>query len=163
MEKLRDARKRLNVGLWGTFARRSSGEEKRSSQVISAAKDSDGSMSEKASAAANGSPHELSSEPPKAVISASKTTSLIELAKIIATETGKLETLLKENGHPIPSFEVDSPMNFPKLTDDIKKSREEVLRATKDLEALVTGPTESIRWMAWNVSCLPMEKIYNDT
>jgi hypothetical protein len=160
MEKLRDAKKRLNVGTWGPFARRSSGEEKISSQVISAAKDSDGSVSEKPSAAANGSPHELSSEPPK--ISASKTTSLIELAKTITTETVKLETFLKENGHPIPSFEVDSPMNFPKLPDEIKKSREEVLRATKDLEALVTGPTESIRWMAWNVSSLPMEKIYND-
>ena len=80
------------------------------------------------------------------------TSKLIELAATITRETEKLDRYMKENGLPTPSFEVDAPSNFPKLDGEIKKAREEVVRATKELGDLVTGPTESVRWMAWDVS-----------
>ena len=35
-------------------------------------------------------------------------------------------------------------------------AREEIVRASKDLSDLVTGPSESVRWLAWDVSlCFP--------
>jgi hypothetical protein len=81
-------------------------------------------------------------------------TSMVELAKTIAAGTEKLEKYLKESGSPMPGFDVDSPVDFPKLPEDLKKVREEVVRATKELEYLVTGPAESLRWKAWDVSLL---------
>jgi hypothetical protein len=80
------------------------------------------------------------------------TSSLIALAATITRETEKLDKYLKENGTPTPSFDVDAPMDFPNLPAEIKKAREEVVRATKELGDLVTGPREGLRWMAWDVS-----------
>ena len=79
------------------------------------------------------------------------TTSMIELAAIITRETEKLEKYLMESGSEMPGFDVNSPANFPKLPDEIKKAREEIVRVSKELGDLVTGPTESVRWMAWDV------------
>lgn len=78
--------------------------------------------------------------------------SMVELAAIITKETGKLEKYLKESGGAIPGFDIESPANFPKLPDDMKNAREEIVKAAKELGDLVTGPTESVRWMAWDVS-----------
>lgn len=77
--------------------------------------------------------------------------SLVELAATITREAEKLEKYFKETGTPRPGFDVDSPLEFPKLPDELKKSREEVMRASKELEDLLTGPTEILRWMAWDV------------
>lgn len=87
----------------------------------------------------------------------SSTTSMVELAAIIARETEKLEKYLKESGSALPGFDVDSPANFPKLPEDMKKSREEIMRASRELGDLVTGPTESVRWMAWDVRFSPSQ------
>ncbi|KAH6705376.1 O-methyltransferase-domain-containing protein, partial [Leptodontidium sp. MPI-SDFR-AT-0119] len=90
------------------------------------------------------------------------TSKLIELAATITRETEKLDRYMKENGLPTPSFEVDAPSNFPKLDGEIKKAREEVVRATKELGDLVTGPTESVRWMAWDHNnSLSLHAIYH--
>jgi hypothetical protein len=78
--------------------------------------------------------------------------SLIELAQTITRETEKLDRYLKDNAIQAPSFEVDSQANFPKLEGEIKRAREEIIRATRELGDLMTGPTESVRWMAWDVS-----------
>jgi hypothetical protein len=86
---------------------------------------------------------------PKAATSTSK---LIELTQTITRETEKLDRHIKENHLPEPSFDVDAPLNFPKVSDELKKAREEVMGATKELGELVSGPTESVRWMAWDVS-----------
>ena len=91
-------------------------------------------------------------EPTTPDITKPSTTSMVTLAAIIARETEKLEKYLKESGSAIPGFDVDSPTNFPKLPDEMKKAREEIVRATTELGDLVTGPTESVRWMAWDVS-----------
>ena len=85
---------------------------------------------------------------------------MVELARIITRETEIVDRYLRESGSEQPGFDVDSPANFPKLPADIKKAREEVVRATKELSALVTGPTESIRWMAWDVSFLHLFQLH---
>lgn len=75
---------------------------------------------------------------------------LIELAATITRETEKLDKYMKDNNLPPVSFDVSCPPSFTKLDDSAKRSREIVIQATKDLSDLVTGPTESIRWLAWD-------------
>jgi hypothetical protein len=86
--------------------------------------------------------------------SAASTSKLIQLAQIISRETEKLDNYIKANGLPEPSFDVDAPSSFPKVSGELNHSREEVMRATKELGELVAGPSESVRWMAWDVSSL---------
>ena len=80
------------------------------------------------------------------------TNSLVQLAAVITRETEKLDRYIRESGAPAPSFDIDGPLDFPKLPDEIKAAREEVVRATKELGDLVTGPKEGVRWLAWGVS-----------
>ena len=80
-----------------------------------------------------------------------RTSNLIELANTIKRETERLDRYIKDSNLPEPSFDVDAPLTFTKLPDELKRAREEVMRATKELGTLVTGATESIRWLAWNV------------
>lgn len=163
MDKLRKASKRLSVGSWGPFS--SNGEGKRASRTPSTASVkrsgdfTDGSerlsavpAATKHLAAVNGGMNGTAVKE-----TGVPTTSLIELAKTITRESEKLERYLKESGSPMPSFDIDGPANFPALPDDIQRAREEVLRATKELEYLVTGPTEKVRWMAWDVSDLDIK------
>ncbi|KAK0105630.1 hypothetical protein ONS95_004160 [Cadophora gregata] len=90
------------------------------------------------------------------------TSKLIELAATITRETEKLDKYMKEKGLPAPSFEPDAPLNFPKLDAEAKRAREEIVRATKELGDLVTGPTESVRWMAWDHNnSLSLQAIYH--
>jgi hypothetical protein len=77
---------------------------------------------------------------------------LTELAQMIAKETETLDKYLKESGCSTPSFDINAPMDFPNLPDDIKKTRQTIIECTQELRDLVVGPTEGIRWMAWDVS-----------
>lgn len=77
---------------------------------------------------------------------------IVALAKIISRETEKLDAYLKETNTPYPSFEYDAPVDFPKLPEHMQKTRQEIIRATSELRDLTVGPTESLRWMAWDVS-----------
>ncbi|KUJ09465.1 S-adenosyl-L-methionine-dependent methyltransferase [Mollisia scopiformis] len=90
------------------------------------------------------------------------TSQLIELAGIITRETEKLDRFLKQSGSAQPSFDVDGPTNFPKMSDEMKSARDEVVRATRELGDLVAGPTENIRWMAWDHNnSLSLHAIYH--
>jgi hypothetical protein len=142
MVKPRVVGNRLSLGSWSIpFARSRNGslEEKRQSRRYS-------SM-----AAPVVKEADIETPCPRIPKSATSTSKLIELAQTIAKETEKLDQYIKDCGLPQPSFEVDAPLNFPKLPEEIKKSREEVVRATKELGDLVAGPTDSVRWMAWDV------------
>ncbi|KAK3392955.1 S-adenosyl-L-methionine-dependent methyltransferase [Podospora didyma] len=74
---------------------------------------------------------------------------MVVLAQQITKETEKLETYMRDNNLPMPSFDVDAPADFPKLPEDILKSRQEIIRATKELNLLALGPRESLRWGVW--------------
>lgn len=79
---------------------------------------------------------------------------MTELADTISRETAKLERYMRENGLPMPSFDVDAADDFPKLPEDIQRSRLEVIHATKQLRDLTVGPRESVRWGVWEVSLI---------
>ncbi|KAF8860220.1 S-adenosyl-L-methionine-dependent methyltransferase [Acephala macrosclerotiorum] len=137
--KLRITGKRFSLGSWGVpFARNGSP-----------------ALSQRSNRA-------FSSSTATAQETKQSTSQLIELAGIITRETEKLDKYLKASGSPQPSFDVDGPANFPKLDEEMKKAREEVVRATKELGDLVAGPTESIRWMAWDHNnSLSLHAIYH--
>ncbi|KAF4462214.1 O-methyltransferase [Fusarium albosuccineum] len=75
---------------------------------------------------------------------------MIQLAKKITRETEKLDKYLKDHNLPDPGFGADAPGDFPKLPDEIQRSRQEVVYATRELGTLVRGPRESVRWGIWS-------------
>ena len=79
---------------------------------------------------------------------------LVKLAQLISRETEKLDNYMRDNGLPCPTFDVDSAADFPTLPADILKSRQAIVHATDELKELVVGPTETLRWKAWEVSIL---------
>ena len=74
---------------------------------------------------------------------------MVVLSQTIARETAKIEAYMNENNLTMPSFDVDSPADFPHLPPDILKSRHEVLFASRELNLLAHGPRESLRWGVW--------------
>lgn len=79
------------------------------------------------------------------------TSRMIALAQKICRETQKLEAYMKENGLPLPTLEVDTPADFPKLPEDLAQSRRAIIHATRELGMLAHGPRESLRWGVWEV------------
>lgn len=91
----------------------------------------------------------------EAAFSAS-TSNLIELANTIKRETERLDRYIKDSNLPEPSFDVDAPLTFTKLPDELKKAREEVMRATKELGTLVTALQRAFAgWRGMLVSMSP--------
>ncbi|KAH8588090.1 S-adenosyl-L-methionine-dependent methyltransferase [Bisporella sp. PMI_857] len=87
---------------------------------------------------------------------------MVKLTKTIVREPERLDSYLKESRTEPPGFTAESPLNLPKLPTGIEKAREEVIRATKELGDLVTGPAESVRWMAWDHNnSLSLHAIYH--
>lgn len=77
---------------------------------------------------------------------------LLELASVIKSETERFEAYLRDNDIPGPSFEPSDHADLPRLPEHVQRSRQEIIRATQELKDLMVGPTESVRWMAWDVS-----------
>jgi hypothetical protein len=158
MPKLRVAGNRLSIGSWSIpFKGSSNGttESKRQSRrfsklAIPTTKEPDIETASEENVEKTNS--NVPAEPVSNGAPKPPATSMVELAAIITRETEKLEKYLKESGSAMPGFGVDSPANFPKLPDEMKRAREEIVRASKELEDLVKGPTESVRWMAWDAS-----------
>jgi hypothetical protein len=141
MIKIKRSGNRLSVGSWSIPFARSEGGSKRASRNFSA----------EPGIATKDHEIETTSEDAGSVAKPS-TSSLIQLAATITRETEKLDAFIRESGSPHPGFDVDAPLDFPKLPKEIEKAREEVVRATRELGDLVTGPREGVRWMAWDVS-----------
>lgn len=73
----------------------------------------------------------------------------MQLASRISAEAEKLETYVRNNSLPEPGFGADVPDDFPALPGDVQCSRQEIVYATRELERLVHGPRESVRWGIW--------------
>ncbi|QSZ37149.1 hypothetical protein DSL72_009243 [Monilinia vaccinii-corymbosi] len=96
------------------------------------------------------------------LVSKSPVSSLVKLAAKITRETEKLSAYLKDNGIEEPNFDVSSAVAFPKLPEDLRKSREEIITATEELRDLVTGAKERLQWLAWDFyNVLSLRAIYH--
>lgn len=86
---------------------------------------------------------------------------LSELSSIIATKTAEIEAYLEAKGLPQPGFGPDDPAELGPIAledEDMQKTRIELIDATRELRDLVVGPSDSIRYLPWEVrlSCLYM-------
>ena len=156
MGKLRN---RLSLGSWSSSLTRKdsvrSTKNRQSSVLVTPAAEKAGGVETSVNdVSTNQASPVITSKRTASTSSKPSTSNLIALAAIITRETEKLDKYIKESGIPAPSFDVDAPMDFPKLPAEIRKAREEVVRATKELGDLVTGPREGLRWMAWDVNLL---------
>jgi len=74
---------------------------------------------------------------------------MVALAQKITKDTEKLESYLKANNLPALSFDVDVPADFAKLPEDVARSRQDIIFASRELSLLAHGPRESLRWGVW--------------
>jgi hypothetical protein len=72
----------------------------------------------------------------------------MELCSLIARETSKINDYLVANNLPTPSLDVDALPAIPIPDDatDIKAARLAVIEACSELQALMTGPKELLRF-----------------
>ncbi|ROV93857.1 hypothetical protein VMCG_08810 [Cytospora schulzeri] len=92
----------------------------------------------------------------------SGTSDMVALSKKIAEETEKLEKYMRSKGLAMPTFDVGAADAFPKLPEEIQKSRLEIIHATKELRDLAVGPRESVRWGVWEfLDVLALQVINN--
>ncbi|PFH54940.1 hypothetical protein XA68_11558 [Ophiocordyceps unilateralis] len=91
-----------------------------------------------------------SSPPPPPPPTPPPSSRLMELAAKITVETEKLDSYVREKGLQEPGFAVDAPDTFPPLPPHLQTSRLEVVCAAQELESLIRGPRESVRWAAWS-------------
>ncbi|KAK3298491.1 O-methyltransferase-domain-containing protein [Chaetomium fimeti] len=74
---------------------------------------------------------------------------MVALAQQITKATEKLETYMKANNLPMPSFDADAPADFPGLPADVQQNRQDIIVAAKELSMLAHGPRETVRWGIW--------------
>ena len=79
---------------------------------------------------------------------------LTELSTLIAQKTAQIESYLDAKGLPLPSFDANAPveLGIAREDEDVQKIRIELLDLIKELRDLITGPTDLVRYLAWDVS-----------
>ena len=79
--------------------------------------------------------------------------SLVDVSERISKNTTFLQHFLKTRGLPTPSFNVNSPREFPNPENEraVELVREAILADTKLLFDLVIGPVERLQWGVWQV------------
>ena len=150
--------KRLSTGVWWPFARSNSSSVEQSPARSHSAMASPVANSHSQVNTLNGHKHPIANGAAasngRSKPSGTSPSRLVELAHTITRETEKLDKYLRESGSAMPSFDVDAPMDFPILPEEMQRARQKVVETTKELGDLVVGPTEGVRWMAWDVSSL---------
>lgn len=81
----------------------------------------------------------------------SRSSLIAQLAETISRESAIVDGYFRENGGAQPGFEEDSLLKYPQLPDEIERARQEVLRASSELKDLMTGPSDVVRLMGYNV------------
>ena len=79
--------------------------------------------------------------------------SLVDVSERISKNTAFLQHFLTTRGLPTPSFNIDTPREFPNPDNEraVELVRERILADTKTLFDLVIGPVERLKWGVWQV------------
>lgn len=93
----------------------------------------------------------MSAVPGSTLISSTR---LTELSALIAQKKAQIESYLNPKGLPLSSFDVNAPveLGIAREDEDVQKIRVELLDLTKELRDLIAGPTDSVRYLTWDVS-----------
>ena len=70
---------------------------------------------------------------------ASSQNQIAVLAEQIAEGTKSIDSYLKSNGLPTPSFDVDGPSDL-RLTKELQDAKAAIIGATQELQELLLGP-----------------------
>lgn len=84
---------------------------------------------------------------------ATKDKSIGSLAELIHLKTKALDDYISSNSLTPPSFGSDGPLDFPIPPNEqsLQETRRAVINATSQLQDLLIGPRERMRWLAWTV------------
>ena len=67
-------------------------------------------------------------------------TRILELAEIVKAQTAVVDSYLRENNLPSPSFDEDGPVNFNIKSHEVERARLAALSAALELSDLLVGP-----------------------
>jgi 6-hydroxytryprostatin B O-methyltransferase len=70
------------------------------------------------------------------------------IAASISQNTKILAQELRKEGHPLPSFEQNSPVYFPLLSQEGCRARSELITAAEQILRLAYGPFEYLSWFS---------------
>ncbi|KAI4159295.1 MAG: hypothetical protein LQ342_006699 [Letrouitia transgressa] len=78
---------------------------------------------------------------------------LVDISERISSNTKFLQHFLKTNNLPTPSFQVDTPTEFPNPENErtVDLIREKLLADTRSLFDLVIGPVDRLKWAVWQM------------
>lgn len=77
--------------------------------------------------------------------SSTKSSRILSLAKIIASQSEVVDTFLRGNDLPQPSFGADALIEpIPSATPDVSKARDTIIEATIELRQLLEGPIKAL-------------------
>ena len=81
---------------------------------------------------------------------------LTDVSNRISKNTSFLQTFLDSRKLPVPSYNIDTPKEFPNPDKErtVQLVRESILADTRALFDLVLGPVEKLQWTVWQVSSL---------
>ena len=90
------------------------------------------------------------------------TTTISELASIIATNTAKVEDYLSSKKLPSPSFDVDAPSTslISPEAEEIEAARAAVIDATTKLHRLMLGPRDYLQ--SFTVRVIPLAPLFSE-
>lgn len=74
-------------------------------------------------------------------------TNLVDLATKIGELTATINSYLKENNLPGPSFKKDAPLRLPNAPE-VQGARFELVEAALDLYHLAAGPADYLFWQS---------------
>ena len=79
--------------------------------------------------------------------------SLVDISTRISKNTEFLQHFLETRKLPTPSFNIDTPKEFPNPDNErsVELVREAVLADTRTLFDLVLGPVDRLQWAVWQV------------
>ena len=76
---------------------------------------------------------------------------IVQLARKILANTGEVDSYLRTNNLPQPSFEVDGPVDFGAALGSAQQARLSTIEASMELQDLLLGPTMILRPMVRRV------------
>lgn len=87
--------------------------------------------------------------------------SLVDISERISSNTKFLQHFLKTNNLPTPSFQVDTPTEFPNPENErtVDLIRETLLADTRSLFDLIIGPVDRLKWAVWQVNRFMMNPL----